>query len=129
MTREECLLKLLALEPETRDRIIVITGWPADETNALLDDLVARHLVGYGNGPYTSQHGTRKYHTRPHALPDLQALGRPADAAGDSQGAASPLRAGSSVGVFASSRRLRALRRGAAGRAAAAARLAGARTC
>lgn len=60
MTREEALLKLLAVEPETKDQIIVITGWPVRETVAVLDGLVAAKKVGYGEGPYGSQ-GRRRY--------------------------------------------------------------------
>jgi len=50
MTRSEALLKLLAVEPETRDRLIMVTGWPADETTALLAELLHRRKVGYRNG-------------------------------------------------------------------------------
>jgi hypothetical protein len=63
MTREECLLKLLSIEPETQDRLIQITGWPADETVAVLQKLVREHRVGYGNGPYGC-HGRRPYFAR-----------------------------------------------------------------
>lgn len=128
MTREECLLKLLALEPETLDQIIVVTGWPADETGALLDRLVSEHKVGYGNGPHAA-HGRRTYHTRMHALPDLQALGRAAHAAGNPKGEAGKVRAWPVLGVSAHARLVRTIRRGAAGRGAAAARMAGAPAC
>lgn len=63
MTREEALLKLLSVEPERRDQLIVITGWPAEETSALLDKLVAEKKVGYGIGPYASD-GGRRYFTK-----------------------------------------------------------------
>jgi hypothetical protein len=63
MTREEALLKLLAVEPETRDRLIVVTGWPAEETAAVLDKLLAEKRVGYGNGPYAAE-GRRRYFPR-----------------------------------------------------------------
>lgn len=60
MTREDALVKLLSIEPETQDRIIMITGWPADETVAVLQKLVQEKRVGYGNGPYCC-HGRRPY--------------------------------------------------------------------
>jgi hypothetical protein len=60
MTRDEALLKLLAVEPETRDQIILATGWPTEETNAVLDKLLREKRVGYGEGPYGSQ-GRRRY--------------------------------------------------------------------
>lgn len=63
MTRDEVLLKLLAVEPETRDQLILITGWPADETAEVLDRLVAQKRVGYGEGPYQSP-GRRRYRAR-----------------------------------------------------------------
>lgn len=45
MTRDEALLKLLAIEPERRDRLHHITGWPAGETEATLQRLEAARLV------------------------------------------------------------------------------------
>jgi hypothetical protein len=63
VTREEALIKLLKLEPETKDQLIQITGWPADETVAVLDKLVREHRVGYGNGP-NGCHGRRPYFAR-----------------------------------------------------------------
>lgn len=63
MTRDEAMLKLLAIEPETQDRIIQITGWPADETVQVLQRLVRQHLVGYGRGP-NGCYGRRPYFTR-----------------------------------------------------------------
>ena len=51
MTRDEALLKLLAVEPETKDQLIVVTGWPVDETLAALERLREQRLVSYRNGP------------------------------------------------------------------------------
>lgn len=64
MTRDEALLKLLALEPETKDQIIVCTGWPADETLAVLDRLVIERRVTYRNGEQGAE-GRRRYYPRP----------------------------------------------------------------
>jgi predicted Rossmann fold nucleotide-binding protein DprA/Smf involved in DNA uptake len=50
MTRDEALLKLLAVEPETRDRLIVVTGWPVEETVATLERLVNEGRATYING-------------------------------------------------------------------------------
>lgn len=66
MTREDALLKLLAVEPETKDQIIIVTGWPADETAAVLEKLVAEKRVGYGNGPNGTE-GRRRYFPREQA--------------------------------------------------------------
>jgi NaMN:DMB phosphoribosyltransferase len=55
MTRDEAMLKLLALEPETRDRIIVTTGWPVEETCAVLDGLVERGAVEFTWCPWQPQ--------------------------------------------------------------------------
>ena len=63
MTREEAILKLLAVEPETRDQIILISGWPAEETTAVLAKLLQQKRVGYGNGPYAAE-GRRRYFPR-----------------------------------------------------------------
>jgi hypothetical protein len=63
MTRSEALLKLLALEPETRARLIVITGWDADGRKAVLDTLVAEGKVTYRNGT-KEQHGERLYYPK-----------------------------------------------------------------
>jgi hypothetical protein len=46
MTREEALLKLLALGPMTREEIVECTCWGAAETEALLQQLHARQVVG-----------------------------------------------------------------------------------
>lgn len=64
MTRTEALLKLLAVEPETKDRIIVATGWPADETAAVLDGLVRDRRVTFRHGAHGAQ-GKRMYYPRP----------------------------------------------------------------
>lgn len=126
MTREEALLKLLAFEPETRDQIILITGWPAEETSALLDRLVAEHKVGYGIGPYTQSR--RKYQTRkPDAVPDVRTLDRPTNTTRNAGSRPASLRAGSGVGVPAAARQLRSLQVGAAGRGREAAGMEGAR--
>lgn len=61
MTREETLLKLLAVEPETKDRLLLVTGWPAEETEAVLQKLVAQRLVTYRNGSHGA-HGRRQYY-------------------------------------------------------------------
>ncbi len=63
MSREDALEKLLRVEPETRDRLILITGWPLDETIAVLDSLVKQKRVGYGVGPYNCA-GRRPYIAR-----------------------------------------------------------------
>lgn len=65
MTREDALLKLLAVEPETRPRLIVVTGWPAEETSAVLDKLVAEKRVTYINGGGYGAEGARMYYPRP----------------------------------------------------------------
>lgn len=65
MTRDEALLKLLRVEPETKDGLILVTGWPVQETLDVLDRLVAEKRVGYGTGPYTT--GRRLYCARPEA--------------------------------------------------------------
>lgn len=61
MTREETLLKLLAVEPERRDEILKATGWPHDEAGAVLDQLVRRGLVTYRCSGGTA-HGGRWYY-------------------------------------------------------------------
>jgi hypothetical protein len=45
MTREETMLKLLALGPEMLDELIAITGWGRAATTAVLDNLRAAGLV------------------------------------------------------------------------------------
>ncbi len=49
MTREEALLKLLAVEPDTRDNLIRATGWPAAEARAVFDRLVRERRIGRWN--------------------------------------------------------------------------------
>lgn len=63
MTREEALLKLLAVEPETKDRLIVVTGWPTEETVSVLDRLVNERRVTYINGAQGAE-GRRLYYPR-----------------------------------------------------------------
>lgn len=59
MTHEEALLKLLAIEPETKDGLIVVTGWPPQETLATLRSLSKQKLIAYGReGRYE---GTPRY--------------------------------------------------------------------
>lgn len=99
MTREEALLKLLAVEPETRDQLIQITGWGAVETCDVLDRLVAQKKVGYGEGPHVS-HGRRRYRIRnAHAMPDMQALEPQGHPSCDTQGPSSGVRDWAEVGV------------------------------
>jgi len=62
MTREEALLKLLAVEPETKGQILQITGWPVDETLAVLESLREQRRVSYVNGPAGAD-GHRLYFT------------------------------------------------------------------
>ena len=64
MTHAEALLKLLSLEPETRSRLIAVTGWDAEETEATLDTLVAQGKVTYRNGMHGAQ-GERRYYPTP----------------------------------------------------------------
>lgn len=60
MTRDEALLKLLAVEPETKDGLILATGWEPRETLAVLERLMQQKRVGYGRGPHSE--GIRTYH-------------------------------------------------------------------
>lgn len=73
MTRTEALLKLLAVEPETKDRLIVVTGWPAEETAALLEGLLHDKRVGYVNGACGAE-GKRLYYAKATAASTLVAL-------------------------------------------------------
>jgi predicted Rossmann fold nucleotide-binding protein DprA/Smf involved in DNA uptake len=50
MTREEALLKLLAVEPATRAELLLVTGWPIEETTATLQQLQDQGKVTYRNG-------------------------------------------------------------------------------
>lgn len=45
MTRAEVLLKLLAIEPETRDQIRLQCGWPHGEADEVLTGLLCAGLV------------------------------------------------------------------------------------
>jgi predicted Rossmann fold nucleotide-binding protein DprA/Smf involved in DNA uptake len=49
MTRDEALLKLIALEPIRRDEIARVTGWPPEETSATLERLRAAGKVTHIN--------------------------------------------------------------------------------
>lgn len=64
MTRDEALLKLLSIEPETKDRLIVATGWPAEETESVLGRLLADGRVTYTTrGPGSGYGvGRRRYY-------------------------------------------------------------------
>lgn len=79
MTREDCLLKLLALEPESRWNIAAITGWPPGESDEVLDRLLAQRRVTYGLGPYRTG-GIRLYYPAPAQQPSrIVRLARIAD--------------------------------------------------
>lgn len=67
MSREECLVKLLALEPETRERVALVTGWPHGESDRVLSELQQRGLVTYGAGPFPTG-GVRRYYPTKAAL-------------------------------------------------------------
>lgn len=72
MNRPEALLKLLSVEPETRPRLIVVTGWDAEETESVLDGLVQEGKVTYRNGKQGDTHGQRLYYpTKESGLPSL----------------------------------------------------------
>lgn len=60
MTREEALVKLLRVEPETRAGLILVTGWPAMETCEVLDNLVRRGDV-QSRRPWQCIDGERLY--------------------------------------------------------------------
>lgn len=61
MTRDEALLKLLAVEPETESGLIRVTGWPVEETVQVLERLVNERRVTYINGQQ-GVHGQRYYY-------------------------------------------------------------------
>ncbi len=61
MTRDEALLKLLAVEPERLDRLILVTGWQAEETRDVLRRLMADGRVTFRNG-FKGQTGGRTYY-------------------------------------------------------------------
>jgi predicted Rossmann fold nucleotide-binding protein DprA/Smf involved in DNA uptake len=50
MTRDEAMLKLLAIEPAKRDQLVRETGWGADETRATLERLRDQGKVTHWNG-------------------------------------------------------------------------------
>jgi predicted Rossmann fold nucleotide-binding protein DprA/Smf involved in DNA uptake len=50
MTREEAMLKLLAIEPAQRDQLVRETGWGVDETRATLARLAGQGKVTHWNG-------------------------------------------------------------------------------
>jgi hypothetical protein len=58
MTRDEALLKLLALEPETETVLVQVTGWGEEETRSILDKLVQDGRASYTN--WVNQH-VRRY--------------------------------------------------------------------
>lgn len=49
MTRDEAFLKLLAVEPDTRDNLIRATGWPAAEAGAVFDRLMRERRIARWN--------------------------------------------------------------------------------
>lgn len=49
LSPEAALSKLLAIEPETKDQLIVITGWPVPQTEAVLQSLLAAGQVSWRN--------------------------------------------------------------------------------
>jgi hypothetical protein len=55
LARDDALVKLLALGPETASAIVLATGWPAHETRALLCELVASGRLD--ECLYRCQHG------------------------------------------------------------------------
>lgn len=61
MTREDALLKLLALEPETERVLVQATGWGEEETLSTLHRLEAQGKVSYTN--WVNQH-VRHYFVR-----------------------------------------------------------------
>lgn len=48
MTHDEALLKLLAIEPERKEVLLQVTGWPADETLAVIRRLVSQRRIRFG---------------------------------------------------------------------------------
>lgn len=61
MTRDEALLKLLSLEPETKPRLLVVTGWDTEETESVLRGLIEAGKVTYRNGAHGAV-GERRYY-------------------------------------------------------------------
>lgn len=72
MTREEAMLKLLALGPMQFPELAAITGWGDRETNAVVRRLLAKQRVGQhhpggGSGPllfFLPNQAPRRAHTR-----------------------------------------------------------------
>ena len=64
MTREECLLKLLAVEPESRLHLALVTGWPPGESDQVLDQLIAE-----GRVHATYVRGERRFCAQPMPKP------------------------------------------------------------
>lgn len=60
MTREEAMLKLLAIEPETKPRLLMVTGWPTEETEQTLRRLMEQGRISYRNG-CRGANGERRY--------------------------------------------------------------------
>jgi hypothetical protein len=58
LSPELALSKLLAIEPETKDRLINITGWPVPQTEAVLKSLIDAGQVSWRN-----MHMSRFYFT------------------------------------------------------------------
>lgn len=50
MTRDEALLKLIAVEPATEAQLLLETGWPVADTKATLQQLVAERRVTWWHG-------------------------------------------------------------------------------
>jgi hypothetical protein len=62
MTRDDALLKLLALEPETETVLVQATGWGEGETRAVLNRLVEEGKASYTNR--VNQHVRRYFVTQ-----------------------------------------------------------------
>jgi hypothetical protein len=52
MTRDEALLKLIALEPITRSALLVVTGWPTAETLASAQRLLRQGVISEAAGHF-----------------------------------------------------------------------------
>ena len=61
MTRDDALLKLLQVEPVTKQELFVVTGWPLDETRQVLDRLIDQGKVTWINGNNGGAGGQRWY--------------------------------------------------------------------
>jgi len=78
MTREDALLKLLAIEPVARGNLAAITGWGIDATEQVLQTLVARGAVAFLPGVCASDnYGGRRIGLPHHHPAHQQAQGRP----------------------------------------------------